>query len=389
MKKSMKMLALLLSMMMVLVACGGNDNKGSNDSKGEDSEIIHIGGLAPLTGNVSIYGVSANKGAQLAFEEINADGGILGKQVQYDVEDEQGDNTEAVNAYNKLVSEGIVALLGDITSGPTEAVASLSVDDNMPMITPTGTQLSLTEGRANVFRICYTDPYQGEVLAQFAADNLGVKTVGVMKNNSSDYSQGVADAFEAKAQELGLEVVAVESYGEEDVDFNVQLTNMVSKAPEVLLISDYYEKAAMVASQAREIGVEATFVGPDGWDGVVEQIDKSQLGVVEGALFANHYSLDDESEKIQNFINAYKEKHGENPSAFSALAYDAAYLFKEAMEKAGSTENQAVVDAIKGIEFDGVTGKFTYDENNNPVKAVSIIKITNGEYKLETVVEPK
>ncbi|NLY20507.1 MAG: ABC transporter substrate-binding protein [Tissierellia bacterium] len=389
MKKSMKLMALLLSLMMVLVACGKKDNNDSNNSKGADTDIIHIGGLAPLTGNVSIYGVSADKGAQLAFKEINEAGGILDKQVKYEVLDEQGDANEAVNAYNKLVSEGIVALVGDITSGPTEAVAALSVDDNMPMITPTGTQFSLTEGRPNVFRICYTDPYQGEILAQYVADDLGLEKVAIMKNNSSDYSQGVADTFEEHAKGFGLDVVAVESYGETDNDFRVQLTNMVSKNPDAILISDYYEKAAIIASQAREVGLESLFLGPDGWDGVLEQIDEASLDVVAGAVFANHYSMDDPSDKIQNFLQAYRDEYGENPSAFSALAYDAAYLYKEAMEKAGSTDGQAIVDAIKAIEFDGITGKFTYDDNNNPVKAVSIIKIVDGEYRLDTVVEPK
>ena len=393
-KKVIKLLSGMLALSFILTGCVGNNNNKPEDetggaSGGNTAETINIGGIAPLTGPVAVYGITATNGAKLAFEEINAAGGILGKQVNYEVLDDKGDNTEAINAFNKLVSKDVVAIIGAITSAPTEAIAQLAVDENMPLLTPTGTQLGLTEGRPNVFRVCFTDPFQGSILAQFSSENLNFTKAAVMTNNSSDYSDGVAKAFKEAAKDRGIEIVADESYGADDNDFRTQLTKIASANPEVVVIPDYYDKIALIAQQAREAGITATLIGPDGWDGVVEQLNESLYDTVEESRFTNHYSLEDESEKVQNFISAYKEKYGENPSSFAALGYDAAYLYKEAIEKAGSTERQAIVDAMRAIEFSGVTGDLKFDENNNPVKSVSIIKIVGGEYKLDSVISPE
>ncbi len=382
-----KTLAIMLSLMFILTACGGGDvNDGTGSVDGDGDKII-IGGLAPLTGSVAIYGVTASTGAKLAFKEINENGGILGKQVEFLLEDEKGDPTEAVNAYTKLLDQDIVALLGDITSQPTEAVAEVAKSDNMPMLTPTGTQFNITEGRDNVFRVCYTDPFQGEVLAKYATEELGAKTAAVLRNTSSDYSDGVGKAFIDKAEELDIEIVAVESYGEGDIDFRAQLTKVADLNPDVLVIPDYYETISLIAPQAREVGIEATFLGPDGWDGVAKNIDESSYDVIEGSVFTNHYSIDDEDERIQNFLANYKKEYGEEASAFAALAYDGAYMLKQSMEKAGSTDSDAIIKALKEIEYDGITGLLTFDSNNNPIKTVSMIKIVNGEYKLDQVMD--
>lgn len=388
--KFIKLIAATLSLGFLLTACGGAGGNEAGNDGGADSESIVIGGIAPLTGNVAIYGTTATNGAKLAVEEINANGGVLGKQIEYKVEDDKGDITEATNAYNKLVDEGIVALLGAVTSQPTGAVAEMAVTDNMPMITPTGTQFSITEGKPNVFRVCFTDPFQGEMLAQYVSENLEGKKAAIMTNTSSDYSNGVADAFEAKAEELGIEIVAKESYGNTDTDFRAQLTNIAGTEPDVLVIPDYYQIIALIAPQAREVGIDATLIGPDGWDGVAKQVDASSIGTVEGSIFTNHYSVKDENEKVQGFIKTYSEKYGEEPSAFSALAYDGIYMIKDAIEAAGSTEDkQAIVDGLKNIKFDGVTGHLEFDENNNPIKSVSMIKIVDGDYTLDSVIEPK
>lgn len=392
-KRLLKILSTMLVMSFLLTACvGKDDSKKSDEGTGAASstgEEILIGGIAPLTGENAIYGKTATNGAKLAFEEINKDGGILGKQVKYDVLDDKGDNTEAVNAFNKLLSQDVVAIIGAITSAPTEAVAQPAVDENMPLLTPTGTQFGLTEGRANVFRVCYTDPFQGEILAQYADETLSAKKVAILKNNSSDYSDGIAKSFKEKAESLGMEVVSEESYGKGDTDFRAQLTKIASAKPEVVVIPDYYKEIALIAQQAKEAGIDATLIGGDGWDGVVEQLDESSYADIENSVFTNHYSLDDKNEQVQNFINAYKEKYGENPSSFAALGYDAAYLYKEAIEKAGNTDKEAIVKAMKDIDFTGVTGNLKFDDNNNPVKSVSMIKIVNGEYTLDSVVDPK
>ena len=377
-----KLNVVLMGAALLLTACGGAKESA------EEAKVMKLGGIGPLTGPLAIYGVTSTNGSKLAFEEINKNGGILGKQVEYIVLDEKGDSTEAVTAYNKLVDEGVVALIGDITSKPSLAVAEVAAQDNLPMITPTGTQFNITEAGPNVFRVCFTDPYQGVVLANFAKNNLNAETAAVVVNNSSDYSDGVAKAFVEQAEKLGLKVVAKEGYSDGDKDFRAQLTKILPTNPDVLVVPDYYEQVALITTQAREVGIKATFVGPDGWDGVAKTLDASAYGAVENSYFTNHYSLQDQSPKVQNFLKAYKEAYNEEPSAFSALSYDAAYMMKAAIEKAGTTDKQAVVDALKNLDYDGVTGHLTFDENNNPVKAVTVLKIVNGEYTFDSVVEP-
>lgn len=323
------------------------------------------------------------------MEEINKNGGILGKQVEFIVLDSKGDSTEAITAYNRLVDEGIVAFIGDAPSKPTLAIAEVAAQDNMPMVTPTGTQFNITEAGPNVFRVCFTDPYQGVILANLAKKNLGAKTVAILVNNSSDYSDGVTEAFVKEAERLGLQVVSKEGYADGDKDFRAQLTKVAAANPDVLLVPDYYEQAALISTQAREVGVKATLIGPDGWDGVAKALDSSSYGAIENSYFTNHYSLEDKSEKVQNFLQAYKAKYNEEPSAFAALSYDAAYLMKAAIEKAGSTDKDAIIKAMKESDFDGVTGHLKFDEKNNPVKAVTVLKIVNGNYTFDSVIQPE
>ena len=379
-----KLVTTLLGASLLLAACGGE--KAAEKPAAAEAETIKIGALGPLTGSVAIYGISATNGLKLAVDEINANGGILGKQIELNLLDEKGDSTEAVNAYNKLVDWGMVALIGDITSKPSVAVAEVAAQDGIPMITPTGTQLNITEAGSNIFRVCFTDPYQGEVLAKYTKDKLGAKTVAIISNNSSDYSDGVANAFAKEAEAQGIQVVAREGYSDGDKDFKAQLTKIAQQNPDVLFVPDYYEQDGLIAIQAREVGIKSVIVGPDGWDGVVKTVDPSSYAAIEDVFFANHYSTKDSSEKVQNFIKNYKEKYNDEPSAFSALSYDAAYILKAAIEKAGSTDKEAVAKAIKEIEFDGITGHLTFDEKNNPIKGITIIKIVNGDYTFDSVI---
>jgi len=382
-----KFTLMLLGLSFLITACGGE--KEATTKKTDEAATIKIGGLGPLTGPLAIYGVTATNGSKLAFEEINKNGGILGKQVEFVLFDEKGDSTEAVTAYNRLVDEGVVVLVGDITSKPSLAVAEIAAQDNMPMITPTGTQFNITEAGPNVFRVCFTDPYQGVILANLAKNNLKANTVAIMVNNSSDYSDGVAEAFIKEAERLGLKIVAKEGYAEGDKDFRAQLTKVAATNPDVLLVPDYYEQVALITTQAREVGVKSTFIGPDGWDGVAKALDSSAYGAVENSYFTNHYSVEDTNEKVQNFLKAYREKYKDEPSAFSALSYDAAYLMKDAIEKAGSIDKDAIVKAMKESDFAGVTGHLRFDEKNNPVKAVTVLKVVNGNYTFDSVIQPE
>ena len=372
--------AIMIGAAVLFTACVGGE-------KVSETETIKIGGLAPLTGSLAIYGVTTTNGANLAIDEINKNGGILGKKVEYITLDTKGDSTEAVMAYNKLIDRGVSAIIGEITSKPSLAVAEIAAQDNMPMITPTGTQVDITEAGPSIFRVCFTNPYQGKVLAVLAKERLNADTAAIMINNSSDYSDGIAKAFIEQADILGIKITAKEGYADGDKDFRAQLTKIAAEQPDVLLVPEYYEQASLIATQAREVGVKAVFIGSDGWDGITKTLDSSSYNAIENSYFTNHFSMQDTAPKIQNFLKSYKDTYNEDPSAFSALGYDAVYMVKKAVENVGSTNKEAVVDALKNIEYDGITGYLTFDEHNNPVKAVTILKITNGEYIFDSKIK--
>ena len=246
-------------------------------------------------------------------------GGVLGKQVEMVWYDEKGDAAEAVHAYNRLVGD-VVALIGDVTSKPTIAVAELAALDNMPMISATATAYDVTTPGENIFRACFLDPYQGNTMAVYATQKLGKKNAAVIYNIADDYSTGLAESFKSKFEELGGTVVAYEAYGASDIDFKSQLTNIASKNPDVIFMPDYYNIVAMIAKQAREAGLDMTFLGADGWDGLLTVVDDPSI--LDGCYFCNHYSTDDPDENVQNFLASYTEKYNETPVSFSALGYD-------------------------------------------------------------------
>ena len=370
--------AIMIGAAILFTACAGGK---------KNTETIKIGGLAPLTGSLAIYGVTTTNGVNLAIDEINKSGGILGKKVEYIALDTKGDSTEAVMAYNKLIDRGVSAIIGEITSKPSLAVAEIAAQDHMPMITPTGTQVDITEAGPSIFRVCFTNPYQGKVLAILAKERLNAKTAAIMINNSSDYSDGIAKAFIEQADILGIKITAKEGYADGDKDFRAQLTKIAAEYPDVLLVPEYYEQASLIATQAREVGVKAVFIGSDGWDGIAKTLDSSSYAAIENSYFTNHFSMQDTAPKIQNFLKSYKNTYNEDPSAFSALGYDAVYILKKAVENAGSIDKKDIVNALKNIEYDGITGYLTFDEHNNPVKAVTILKIRNGEYIFDSKIK--
>lgn len=379
--KFTKVLALLLVAVMavsMLAACGTNEKK-------DDNATIKIGLLAPLTGTVAQYGIAVRNGAMLYIDKVNSDGGINGKKIEVVEYDEKGDETEAVNAYNRLVEDGVTAVIGDVTTAPTIAVAMESVEDNMPIITASATAPAVTSYGNNVFRSCFIDPFQGEKMAQYAKDVLGAKTAAIIYLTGNDYSKGLADAFVEKAGDVGIEIVATEGYAEGDKDFKAQLTNIASKNPDVLFCPNYYEDDGLIVTQAKEVGLTTQFLGGDGWDGVVKYADAA---VLEGAIYCSGYAPGSTDETIK-FAEDYKDAYGEDvPNMFAVTAYDAAILLVNAIktveEKGGMTAGsdeykQAVIDAMENTDLDGVTGHYTFDEKNNPIKSAAIIKIVNGE----------
>ncbi|MEF9958484.1 MAG: ABC transporter substrate-binding protein [Niameybacter sp.] len=374
--KTKKIFAMGLAVMMTSMNfVGCQQAGGSNDS-------IKVGASFDLTGSCAQYGIAASNGAKLAIEEYNAAGGVLEKQIEFILEDNKANQQDATNAFKKLVeNDKVVAFIGSDISSTTETIAHLAAKKNIPMITPTGTKADITTIGNNIFRACYIDPAQGELLAKFATEDLNAKKVAVLINSESDYSSGIAEAFQELFEANGGEIVRVENYGNSDVDFKPILTNVKNADPEVIVIPDYYEMIANIATQAREIGIDATLIGGDGWDGVTEKTVNNPE-VVEGSYFVNHYTVEDSSEMVQNFIQNYKAKYNEEPNAFAALGYDAARIMLEAIKTAGTIDATAVVTALQNTDLECVTGDITFDANRNPVKSVSVIAIQNGQNKL-------
>ena len=383
MKKVLAVLLAAATTMALFAGCGSTGGTGGSAAGGD---TIKIGAIGPLTGDLSVYGVATMNGIRMAVEEINANGGVLGKQIQLLEQDEKGDTVEAVNAYNKLKSDGIIAFIGDVTSKPSMAVAEIASGDGMPMITATGTALPITTYGPNIFRTCFTDPFQGTIMAKFAAENLAAKNVAIIYNTSDDYSTGLTAAFEEMAASKGVNIVSKQGYGADDKDFKTQLTTIVASNPDALFVPDYYAKVALIASQAREAGFTGPMLGADGWDGVLTTLDAANASAVDGCFISNHYSAMDTDEKVAGFVKAYTDKYGETPNAFAALGYDTAYMLVQAITTANSTDSKAIVDALKNIEFDGVTGHITFDENNNPIKDATILKLQDGAANFETKV---
>jgi branched-chain amino acid transport system substrate-binding protein len=346
---------------------------------------VKIGVIGPLSGDYSLYGVAVENGAKLAADEINAAGGVLGKDLEVIAYDSKGDLVEGVNAYNRLVDQdGIDALVGGTFSGVTLAIKDLAVDDGLPVLTPTATNPTVTLNAPNVFRACYTDSYQGTTVAQFTIDTLNATKAAVYYNVDDAYSEGLAEAFTAAYEAASL-TVDTYTFSAGTDDFNATLTQIKAGGYDVVFVPAYVAEVGGILTQARTIDFGDTiFVGGDGWDG----IEADYAAEAEGYYFGNHYAKTDPAANVQAFVTHYTEKYGEAPNALAALAYDAVYVMAAAMEAAGTTDKQAVIDALATLEYDdAVTGAIKFDANGDPVKAITIIKIVNGEHEVAAKVQ--
>ena len=369
-------MVLVAALLTVPLAGCGNTSGGSGD------EIV-IGGLAPLTGSVAQYGVAVDNAVKMAVDDINAKGGLLGKRIKYISYDEKGDPTEATNAYTRLVDQDkIVALIGDVTSAPCEAVAQQAARDKLPMITPSGTSEAITTYGENVFRACFIDPYQGQLMASYASKKLNAKTAAILFDNGDPYSSGIADAFEAAAKALGMTITNKEGYASKSTDFNSQLTKIKAGNPDVLLLPVYYNDVVLIAKQAKDQGLTATLLGADGWDGVAAQLDAASADVVKNAYFCSQYSASSSDPALQNFLKTYKEKYNEEPNMFAVLGYDAMQIMAAAIEKAGTTNSAAVIKALRETNYQGLTGTTTFDDKRNPVREAIITSFDGLNYKV-------
>ena len=367
----------------VLAGCGGNSEGGA------DSDVIKIGGIGPLSGPNSTYGISVKEGADLLAEEINAAGGINGKKVEFIFEDDQSDNTVAASAFNKLVDkDGVCAILGGVTSGTTLAIAPNSTNKKIPMITPTGTEPTITNvGGDFMFRGCFVDSFQGEILAKYTKEKLEKTTAAVLYNSSSDYSKGIANAYKETLEKNGGQVLEFLSYGsDKETDFKAQLTKIKSANPDVIILPDYYNVVGLIAKQARDMGITSQFLGGDGWES--EELTKIGGTAVDGAIYINHYYAEDTDENVKNFVDSYTKKYNKTPDCFAALSYDTAKILVKAIEKANSTDGTAIRDALATMEIKSVTGNIKFNEERSAVKSAAIIKINGDKKELDDKVNP-
>jgi len=372
MKKAIAAFLAVFMLLTLLAGCQPAEQGGAEES---ESGTIKFGFLGPLTGAVAQYGIAVRDGVKMYIDEVNESGGLLGKQIELVEVDEKGDVTEAINGYNKLVDQDKVdVIFGSVTSQPTLAVAELSAeaDDPIPMITASATHQDVTSFGDNMFRTCFLDPFQSEKMALYAAQVLEAKTAAVIYNNSTDYSTGLYNVFKETIIAEGVSVVAEESYSDGAVDFKSQLTVIAAADPDVLFIPDYYGQVALIANQARALGITATFLGCDGWDGVLASTETPED--FDDAFFSNHYAADDPDEAIQGFRSKFTAIYGTDPMSFAATGYDAAMVIVDAIKRAGTTDHKAVIQALKETNLDCVTSTITFDDDNNPIKSCAVIK---------------
>lgn len=378
-------LVLAGAMVLSLAACG----QGNGGSAQDDGTTFRIGGIGPLTGNNAIYGNAVMNGAQMAVDEINADGGINGVQLEFDFQDDESDAERAVNAYNQLKDWGMDMLVGTTTSSPCEAVVARSNEDNMFQITPSATSVNSIQYE-NAFRMCFSDPSQGTASADYIAENGLASKIGIIYDSSDTYSSGIASAFESEAQAKGLEIVSKEAFtGESNTDFSVQLQKAKDAGAELLFLPIYYTQTALILAQADTIGFEPLIFGSDGFDGILD-VDNFDKSLAEGVMFLTPFSTNSTDELTQNFVQKYEEQFGGTPNQFAADAYDSVYVIKQAAKQAGLTADMSaseMCDALKTamteISFTGLTGKdIQWGADGEPQKAPIVVQVENGEYQI-------
>lgn len=380
----------------LLAGCGGNQQGGSssggNSGGGGGGDVIKIGANLELSGGVASYGQSIAEGLDLALEEINKEG-INGKKLELVKVDNKSEAAEATNGAIKLISQDkVVAIIGSATSTNTLAQVQVANDNKVPLITPTGTNPTITnkDGKVNefVFRTSFIDPFQGTVAAKFALNELKVKNAAVLIDSSSDYSKGLAASFKDAFTQGGGKIVAEEAYVAKDTDFRATLTRIKSKNPEFIFLPGYYEEVGLIVKQARELGLNVPIMGGDGWDSpkLVEIAGKDALN---NTYITNHYSSGDPDPKIQEFVKAFKAKYNKVPDAFNALGYDTAYFLADAIKRAGSADPVKIKDALaqtKDLQL--VSGTLTLNENHDPIKSAVILEYKDGQQQFRTKVNP-
>ena len=388
MLKKAASVALASALVFSLAACGSKDG-GDSGSSSSGGDVFMIGGIGPTTGDNAIYGNAVKNGVQLAVDEINADGGINGYQIEYKFEDDQSDSEKAVNAYNTLKDWGMQMLIGTVTSTPCTAVVEESHADNMFQLTPSATAVESIQ-YDNAFRMCFSDPNQGKASADYISENGLATKVAVIYNSSDTYSSGIYQRFVEEAKTTGLEVVSAEAFtADSKTDFSVQLQKAKDAGAELVFLPIYYQEASLILAQADKMGFAPEWFGCDGMDGLLA-LEGFDTALAEGLMFLTPFTADAEDEATQTFVADFNEQFGGTPNQFAADAYDCVYVIKAAIEKADITPDMSISDmsdalksAMTEIQIDGLTGKqITWGEDGEPTKQPTVVVVEEGKYKV-------
>ena len=384
-KWKMATAAAMVATLVFAAGCGGKTKADSND--------IRIGGNFEMTGGVAQYGQSTANGVKLAFKEANAAGGVLGKQINFIIADNKSEPAEAANATTKLISQDkVVALVGPSTSGNVLASLPVATEHKIPLLTPTATSPKVTVENGKVkdfaFRVCFIDPFQGTIMANFASKDLKAKTAAIYLDSSSDYSKSLAQVFEQYFTQNGGTIVAKEAFLQKDQDFKSALTKLKAANPEIVYIPAYYEEVSKIIKQARELGLNVPMLGSDGWDSP-KLVEIAGPAVLANTFFSNHYSSQDKDPRVAKFVEAYKKEYGQEPDAFAVLGYDGGLMMIDAIKRANSTEPVKIKEALAQIkDLQVVTGTLSMDANHDPIKSAVIIEMKDGKQAFRTKVNP-
>ena len=373
-----KFFCMMMAVLMVLAmtACGGEKTPTPNQ---HETETIRIGGIGPLSGGYANYGFSVKNGAQLAVDEINAAGGINGKQVELSFQDSQADPESAVNAYGKLMDWGMQVSLGGVLSGETASIVAAAREDNIMLITPSGSADKCIDGNSRAFRVCFYDSFQGAAAAQYIKNNNMVDTVGILYQSDIDYSVGLYNAFVEECGKSGITIAETQTFTDATkTDFSTQINALVNSGVKLVFIPFYAEEASTFLTQARgKFADDVYFFGADGLDGILGKVEQDPT-IANNVLMLTPFAADDPAENVQAFVKAYQAAYNATPDQFAADAYDAVYVIKAAVEKAGTTDGDAMAAAMASLEVAGVTGTMTWNADGNTNKNASAILYYDG-----------
>ncbi len=355
------------------------------------AQDIVVGEFASLTGSEATFGVNSSNGVELAKEEINNAGGLLGgRKIKIVMEDDQSKPGQPSAAVKKLVaSDNAIAIVGEIASSRSLEAAPICQNAKIPMVSPGSTNPSVTEKGDYIFRVCFIDPFQGTVMAKFALDNLHAKKIAILQDVKSDYSKGLAQFFKEYFTSHGGQIVTDLSYtgGGTDKDFRAQLTKIKTGQPDAIFVPGYYTEAGLIAKQARSLGIKVPLLGGDGWDS--PKLTEIGGAALDGCYFSTHFSVQDKNPKVQDFVKKYQAKFHALPDGMAPLGYDAMMILGQAINTAGSTDGTKIRDALASVkDYPGVTGNITIDEKRNAKKAAVVLEVKGSKANFVASVPP-